>query len=180
MHIESEPTFGSLVETAAQDIAWIAPERTTIGRVDVAEDTGDAPVGMVFSARHDLERACVGTGEHVGFLNAGESLDRGAVEADSLVERLLELLGCDREALEKTEDVGEPEPHQPDAPFLARTQHVLLLPFHLPAHHREPTPARFPVGYMLPRPIGWAFHDPYRQDGSSGPRPDEYDGRRHR
>src|SRR4029079_6964450 len=44
----------------------------------------------------------------------------------------------DRDALERAEDVGEPQPHEADVPLLQRPQHELLLSVHpvTPVSHR--------------------------------------------
>ena len=72
-----------------------------------------------------LERGGVGDRHHVGFLDAAEPLDRGAVEPHALGERTLELLGRDRERLQEPEHVGEPQPDEPDPPLLDRAQNEL-------------------------------------------------------
>ena len=72
----------------------------------------------------------IGPGDHVGFRDAGEPLDRGAVEADALLESALELGGRDGDGLEVSEHVGEPQPDEADVAFLQRAQHEFLLPIH--------------------------------------------------
>ena len=60
-------------------------------------------------------------------LDPGEAVDRRAVEGHPVVERVLELGRADGEALQAAEDVGEPEPDQPDAAFFHAAQHVFML-----------------------------------------------------
>jgi hypothetical protein len=79
-----------------------------------------------------LERRRVGLGHHVRLVHAGEALDGGAVEADALAEGALELRGSDRHRLEEAQDVGEPEPDEPDVAFLEGAEHELLLAVHDP------------------------------------------------
>ncbi len=51
------------------------------------------------------------------------------------IERVLQLGGADREALQVAEDVGEPQPHQSDAAVLHAAQDVVPLLFqHVVAH----------------------------------------------
>ena len=63
------------------------------------------------SGRHGRIAKVVGIRhrDHVGLLDRVEAGDRGAVEAHAALERVVELGGVDREALELPEDVGEPE-----------------------------------------------------------------------
>ena len=71
-----------------------------------------------------------GLGHHVGFRDPGEALDRGSVEADALLEGALEFGRGDRDRLEVSEHVGEPQPDEADVAFLQRAQHEFLLAIH--------------------------------------------------
>ena len=77
-----------------------------------------------------LEGVGVGHGEHVALLDPGEAVDRRAVEGHALLEGVLQLGRGDGEALQLTEDVGEPQPDEADAALLDRSEHVVLLAFH--------------------------------------------------
>src|SRR5690606_7810051 len=57
-------------------------------------------------------------------------LDRGAVEPDALLERRLQFGRRDRDALERAEHDGEPQPDKADIPLLQRPEHELLLSVH--------------------------------------------------
>src|SRR5206468_9407338 len=101
--VEGEPLFTGALEVALEHVARIALERLAVEAVDVTEHPRD---GRVLAApRHDLERARVGSGEHVGFLGARVPLDRGAVEGHALFERAFELRPPDGEALEPSHPV---------------------------------------------------------------------------
>jgi len=50
-------------------------------------------------------------------VNSRETLDGAAVEADAVRERALELSRGDRDGLERTEHVGEPEPDKTNIPL---------------------------------------------------------------
>ena len=80
--------------------------------------------------RQHLERRRIGPRDHVGFRHPREPLDRGAVEADALLEGAVELGGRDGYRLEVSEHVGEPQPDEADIAFLQRAQHEFLLPIH--------------------------------------------------
>jgi hypothetical protein len=56
-----------------------------------------------------LEGRRVGAGEHVRLIDAGEAFDARAVEAHALFEGLLQFFHRDGEALERADDVREPE-----------------------------------------------------------------------
>ena len=80
--------------------------------------------------RQHLECRRVGPRHGVGFRDPGEALDRGAVEADALLEGAFEFGGRDRDRLEESEHVGEPQPDEADVAFLQRAQHEFLLSIH--------------------------------------------------
>ncbi len=80
--------------------------------------------------RQHLERRRIGPRDGVGFGDPGEALDRRAVEADALLEGALEFGGRDRDRLQVSEHVGEPQPDETDVPFLQRAQHEFLLAIH--------------------------------------------------
>jgi hypothetical protein len=111
------------VECAAQDPARIPLVGVAAGDLDVAEHASGAV--LTRAPRQDRERRRVGHGDHVGLLDRVEPRDRRSVEPHSPLERVLELGGVDREALELAEHVGEPEPDEPDAALLDRRDDVL-------------------------------------------------------
>ena len=73
---------------------------------------------LAVARRHDPEGRRVGDRDHVGLLDRVEAGDRRAVEAHAVVERALELVERDREALQVPLDVGEPEEEVVDALLL--------------------------------------------------------------
>ena len=73
-----------------------------------------------------LERRRIGHGDHVRLLDAGEAVDRRAVEAHALLERALELAVGHGEALQNAEHVGEPEADELDVALLDRLEDVLF------------------------------------------------------
>ena len=101
-----------------QDRARVALEQRALRRPDVAEHARHA--GHAGPPREDLERRRVGVRDHVGLLHPGEPVDRRAVEADTFAQCLRQLLRGDRERLQEPEDVGEPQPDEPDPAFLGR------------------------------------------------------------
>ena len=64
------------------------------------------------------ERDRVGHGDHVRLLDGVEAGYRRAVEAHASLERVLELLRVDREALQLAEDVREPQANEADVAVL--------------------------------------------------------------
>jgi len=71
-----------------------------------------------------------GAGEHVALLHPAEAVDGRAVELHALVEGVLELGGTDRERLQLTEDIGEPEADEAHAAFFDGSQDVVGLGLH--------------------------------------------------
>ena len=126
--VEREALLAGAVQVALQHVARVALERLAREVLDVAEHPGDR--GVVAAPRHDVEGVRVGHREHVGLLDPAVALDGRAVEGHALLERALELGGRDGEALERAEDVGEPEPDEPDAAFLDGAHDVVELLLH--------------------------------------------------
>ena len=135
VRVEREAGIGRLRERALEHVARVGDGRLAVGRRDVAEHAR----GRVDLAapRQDLERRRVRVGEQVGLVGAGQTLDRGAVEAEALAERALDLGRRDRHRLEGADDVREPEPDELDAPLLDRAQNEVTL-----LVHRIPSGAR--------------------------------------
>ncbi len=92
-------------ELALERRPGTAGEGLLIGGIDVAEKTGHPPALVV--VRQDPEGLEVGLEEHVRLLDPHEALDRGAVEHDLAVERLVELAPRYLDVLVDAEDVGE-------------------------------------------------------------------------
>ena len=80
--------------------------------------------------RQHLKCRRIRPGHHVGLRHPGKPLDRGAVESDALLEGAFEFGRSDRDGLEVSEHVGEPQPDEADVAFLQRAQHEFLLPIH--------------------------------------------------
>ena len=106
-----------------QDPAGIALVGLATGNLDVAEHPADRV--LVGAPGEDGERARVGHRDHVRLLDRVEPGDRGSVEAHAALEGVIEIVGVDREALQLTEDVGEPEPDEADAAIRDDAAHVL-------------------------------------------------------
>ena len=130
MNVEGETALRRLVQIAPEDETRVAPERPAIGRMDITEHAGHAPVGPSSCERHDLKSSRIGSSQHVRLLHPCEPLDGRTVKTDPLIERLLQLLRGHGERLQKSEDVREPEPNEPDTPLLDSAQNVILLSFH--------------------------------------------------
>ena len=127
--VEGEPHVGGLGQRPAQHVPRVGPGRRAVGQRDVAEHPRGV-AGLPLGRRHHLEGAGVGLGEHVGLVDAGEPLDRRAVEADALGERGLDLGRGHRDGLQVAGDVGEPQPHEADVALFEGAQDELLLSVH--------------------------------------------------
>jgi hypothetical protein len=91
--------------------------------MDVADEPArDLAVDL---ERQDRERARIGHGEEVRLEDAGEALDRRAVEAEALLERFLERVARHDEALELAENVGEPQRHHLHLVTIRAVDHFL-------------------------------------------------------
>ena len=80
---------------------------------------------LALARGHQPERRRVGDRDHVRLLDRVEAGDRRAVEAHPVVERALDLVERDREALQVPLDVGEPEEQVVDALLLDLLEDVL-------------------------------------------------------
>src|SRR5947209_2396191 len=96
--------FG-FAQDAHQDVTWIAVEGLAIR----CEDAADAAGGGILAAfpGDELEGADVRHEVHVGLGDAGEALDRGAVEPGAMLDRVGELVNRDSDTLYGAGDVGE-------------------------------------------------------------------------
>ncbi len=130
VHIAGEAEIAGLGQLPAQHVAAVGPRRRTVGHGDVAEHPGRVMLAGAGGPRQHLEGGRVRPRDGVGFEDAREALDGGAVEADALLEGALEFGGSDRDRLEEAEHVGEPQPDESDVPFLQRAQHEFLLAVH--------------------------------------------------
>ena len=115
------------LQVAAQHLARVALERRAVEVVDVAEHPGLGRLRV--APRQHLERVRVGDREDVALLDAAEAVDRRAVEGHAVLERVLQLGGADRKALQVAEHVGEPQADEAHAALLHRVQHVVALLF---------------------------------------------------
>ena len=132
--VEGETLGMGGLYVSSEHLTGIAVERRAVEMVDVTEHPGLG--GSRIAPGEDLEGVRVGHGEHVGLLHPGEAVDGRAVEGHPVGERVVELGRGDGEALEVSEHVGEPEPHQADPALLDRLQDVvaLLLTHVIPFH----------------------------------------------
>ena len=97
---------------ATQDVAGVALVGGALRGLDVAEHPRDPLFGR--APRQDPEGGRVRHRDHVGLLDRVEAGDRRSVEAHPPFKGVGELGGVDREGLELTEDVGEPEAYEAD------------------------------------------------------------------
>ena len=104
-------------ERPPHDPARVALVGVAAGHADVAEHARDR-VLFLGAPGDQGEGGGVGHRDHVRLLDRVEAGDRGAVEAHPTLQRVLELCGVDREALQVAEDVGEPEPDEADVALL--------------------------------------------------------------
>ena len=142
--VEGEALVAGALEVALEHVAGVALERLLRQVLDVAEHAGDG--GVLAAPRHDLERARVGEGEHVRFLDPAVALDGRPVEGHALFEGGLELGRGDGEALQGAQDVGEPEADEPDTALFDRPQDVVELLLHASSLRTPPYDPRGRIG----------------------------------
>lgn len=65
-------------------------------------------------------------------MNPREPFDGGSIEANALIESTLQLSRCDRDGLQRSQDVGEPQTHETDIPLFNGPQYELCLFLHGP------------------------------------------------
>ena len=120
-----EAHLAGALDGAAQHVARVALVGHAFRRLDVGEHARDAVAVLLRAPREHRERRRIGHGDHVRLLDRVEAGDRGAVEAHPAFERVVELVGGDREGLQLAQDVGEPEPDEADPPLLCQRLDVL-------------------------------------------------------
>src|SRR5262249_14488140 len=118
-----EAEVAHALERAPQDVARVALVGRAVGRHDVADHPGDLRLALL--PGHHLEGVGIGDCDHVRLLDRVEPGDRRAVEAHPVVERVLDFARGDREALEMSLDVGEPEEQELDPLVLDPGEHLL-------------------------------------------------------
>src|SRR5207245_10447506 len=103
--------------------------RRAVGLQDVAEHPRALPAAATLE-REDLERGGVRHGDHVRLVDPGEALDRRAVEADALLEGRLQFGRRDADRFQGAQDVGEPEPDEPDGTLFQTADYKLRRTVH--------------------------------------------------
>ena len=126
--VEGEAELRRSAQRTFEDPARVRVGRAAVRQEDVAEHSRST--GRLGPPREDLEGRRIRFGQHVRLVHPGKTLDRRTVEPEPLCERPLEFGGRDRDRLQETEDVGEPQPDEPDVSFLERPKHKLLLLIH--------------------------------------------------
>ncbi len=126
---EGESLLAGAVEVPAQHVPGASLEGSPVEVEDVAEDPGDGC--LVGVPGKDLERLGIGSGQHIALLDPGESVDGRSVEGHTLLEGVLELGRRDGEGLGRSQDIGEPQLHEPHGAFFHRPEHVFLLAPHV-------------------------------------------------
>ena len=126
--VAREPHVGGLGKHPLEHAPGICGGGLTVRGLEVAEHAGR---GLVLAApRQQLERGGVRLQQHVRLEHPGQSLDRGAVEAETFLERGLHLRRGQRDGLQGAHDVREPEPHEAHVPVLDGAKNEFLLTVH--------------------------------------------------
>ena len=126
--VAGEAHLRGLVEHALEHAAGVGGADLAVGGEHVTEHAG----GVVFLATpgQDLEGGGVRLQQHVGFVDAGEALNRGAVKAQALIEGTLYFSRCERNGFEGADHVGEPEADEADVALFDGAQYEFLLTVH--------------------------------------------------
>jgi len=95
VRVEREAHLAGLGQVPLQHPARVGVARGAVGQQDVAEHAGHTRV--LPAPRQQLEGRRIGASDHVAFVHPREALDGGAVEADAVRERALELGRGDRD-----------------------------------------------------------------------------------
>ena len=126
--VAGEAHLGCLVEHALEHTASVGGADLAVGGKHVTEHAG----GVVFLAApgQDLEGGGVRLQQHVGFVDAGETLNRGAVKAQALIEGAFYFSRCERHGFEGADHIGEPETDEADVALFDGAQYEFLLAVH--------------------------------------------------
>ena len=126
--VAGEAHLRRLVEYALEHAASVGGANLAVGGEHVTEHAG----GVVFLAApgQNLEGGGVRLQQHVGFVDTGETLNRGAVKAQALVECAFYFSRCERNGFEGADHVGEPEADEADVALFDGAQYEFLLTVH--------------------------------------------------
>ena len=126
--VAGEAHLRGLVEHALEHAAGVGGADLAVGGKHVTEHAG----GVVFLAApgQDLEGGGVRLQQHVGFVDAGETLNRGAVKAQALIEGAFYFSRCERHGFEGADHIGEPETDEADVALFDGAQYEFLLAVH--------------------------------------------------
>ena len=122
--IMAKPSFRARSTCRLSVVRGQPGERLLVRGVDVAEQPGYPAAFVVVG--EDPEGVQIRLEEHVRFLDPDEALDRGAIEHDLPVQRLLELAARHLDVLVDAQDVGELKPDEIDAEPTGQLQDVIL------------------------------------------------------
>ena len=125
--VEVVPHLGGPAEVSLEDYPRIARKRLAIRGCDVAKHPGHL---LLRAPGKDAEGRGIGSGQHVGLLDAGVAVDGRPIEGHALLERHLQFCGADRDRLEEPLDVGEPEPDESDPTLLDGAHDIFGLLVH--------------------------------------------------
>ena len=117
-----------LIEHTLEHTAGVGGADFAVGGKHVTEHAG----GIVFLSApgQNLEGGGVRLQQHVGFVDAGETLNRGAVKAQALIEGAFYFSRCERNGFEGADHVGKPEADEADVALFDGAQYEFLLAVH--------------------------------------------------
>lgn len=128
MRVAGEAHVRGLGQVAFEHVAGIGGGGFAVGREDVAEHPRRR--FRLAAPGQDLEGGGVRLRQHVGFEHPGQALNGGTVKAQPLLERALHFGRGQRHGLQRANDVGEPQPHEPHVALFDRPKDKLLLAIH--------------------------------------------------
>ena len=146
-----EPHFRRPVQVPPQNLARVAGEGLAPGLSDVAEHPGHGVLARTPGQQREGGR--IGIGPHVALVVPGKSVNGRAVEPHAPVQRVLQVVGGDREALELAQDVGEPQANELHVVFPRGPQYKVPCGGCVSCHGYS-SPSRFAPGPIPPRTPG--------------------------
>ena len=122
-HIEDVAHLFGLADNFSEDLARVAGKGLAFQCLEIADQPGH--FALLRSPGEDQERVQVWLQVHVGFLDPGETFDRGTIKHADTIESLVQLARADRDIFHGAENVGELKSDESDILLFDDAENVL-------------------------------------------------------
>ena len=131
-HVVGESQLRCPLEVPLEHVAGISGEGLAALVSDVADHAGHGV--LPGSPRQQGKGGEIGIGAHIAFVMPGETIDGRTVEADALVDGILQVIHVDGEALQFAQNVGKPQADEFHVVFPGCTQYIISVEITFSGH----------------------------------------------